>query len=286
MTEKTDDLNSKVARWIKEQGYPLEMAVAKAFRREGFMIIQSEFYDDPETGKSREIDVCAWKQREIHDILVRVNFCIECKLAKDKPWVIFTSSDTRLADTASIVQRSASTLGHALLESIYRRNDIQKLSIFLLPKRPGYGLTQAFISGEDIPYAAFMTAAKAAVAESKNDNEGAHYQGPICGISFPVVVIDGRLFECYLNDSGEVTTEEIQIGTLISRSHIIGMPHTIVQIVTLPAIDDFLYGAREISLALFERCEDELVELSNKIPEDAPRWPKRILLKPSPAKKG
>lgn len=248
------------------------MIVAHAFRRVGFRTIQSEYYKDPETGKSREIDVSASMQRFVHDILTRVRFCVECKLARDRPWIMFTSSDIMLADPARVVQRPASTLGYALLESICRRKDIQNLPNFLVPERPGYGLTQAFTSGQDVPYAAIMAAAKATIAEAEDADRGSRSQGPICEILFPVVVIDGTLFECYLDEADEVITEEIRIGTLVWRSPVVGMPHTIVQVVTLPAFEDFVEGAGRTSFALLETCEEELVELSKTIPEEAPRW--------------
>ena len=47
----------KVRNWLETQGYTLEMRAASAFRAIGFDVRQSSHYDDPETGKSREIDV-------------------------------------------------------------------------------------------------------------------------------------------------------------------------------------------------------------------------------------
>lgn len=264
MSEKAEDLNSGLAKWLKEQGYPLEMTVARAFRKVGFHIIQSEYYDDPETGKHREIDVSSSIQKRMNNFLGRVGFCVECKLAKDKPWIIFTSLEIQLADPARIVQRVASSLGHVLLNRVCEHEDIQDLPMFCIPQRPGYGLTQAFTDNEDIPYSAVMAAAKAAFAQAKSADEAA-FMKPVCEILFPVVVIDGKLFECYLDSSGEVITGEICTGTLVWRSPVIGMPHTIVHIVTLPVIDSFVQEARETSVALLKVCGSEQAELSKSI---------------------
>lgn len=283
MSKNRSELSKRLSKWLEREGYPLEMMVAQTFRRAGFVTIQSEFYDDPETGKSREIDVSAWMQRELHDILVRVQFCIECKLSKDKPWVMFTSSDIRLADPARISQRAASILGLALLVSISQREDICNLPVFQIPERPGYALTQAFSTGHDVPYTAVISAAKASLAEAKDANRWSRTVGPACEIVFPVVVIDGLLFECYLKEAGEVVVEEIEAGTLVWRSPVVGMPHTIVQVVTLPAIGNFVREAFETSYALLEKCENEILELSKKIPADAPRYESSRMNKPNQA---
>lgn len=265
MTDKNSDLKKRIVKWLDEQGYPLEMAVARAFRRAGFRTIQSEYYKDSETGKPREIDVSAFIDSYAGDagnVLMRIHFCVECKLAKDKPWVMFTSADLVLSDIARVVQRAASDLGHDLLRTICRREDIQNLPAFLLPERPGYGLAQAFAGGQDVPYSAIMGAAKAAIAEVKESNSYSP-DFPICEISFPVVVVDGKLFECFLGHAGKVIIEEIKAGTILWRSPIVGMPHTIVQVVTLPAVDDFLKGAKETSFALFA-CQREMKNLLKK----------------------
>ena len=52
-----NDLEKRVADWLKTQGYPLEMRVASALREVGFDVSQSEYYNDPDTQTSREIDV-------------------------------------------------------------------------------------------------------------------------------------------------------------------------------------------------------------------------------------
>jgi len=243
------------------------MLTARAFRKLHFHAIQADYYDDPETGKPREIDVSASMQTETNDTLFVVRFCIECKLARDKPWVIFTSSDIKLADPARIVQRAASSLGHALLENIHKLEDIRNLPVFLIPERPGYGLTQSFTNGQDTPYAAIMSAAKAAIAEANDADRFSKLVAPVCAIVFPVVVIDGLLLECYLDERNQMMVEEVQRGILVWRSQIVGMPHTIVHVITLQALDDFVHEAEKTSLALLLTCDKELAEIVKSLPK-------------------
>jgi hypothetical protein len=256
VNEKADDLNIKLAKWLKEQGYPLEMTVARAFRRAGLNIVQSEYYYDPETGKAREIDVFAFMQKRMDSFLGRIGFCVECKLAKDKPWIIFTSLEMQLADPARIVQRAASSLGFVLLRHVCNREDIWELPLFRIPERPGYGLTQAFTDNKDVPFSSVMAAGKAAAALARRFDRYAN-KDRTCEIAFPVVVISGKLYECYLDKANEIVISEIQSGTLVWRDPVIGMPNTIVHIVTSPEIDTFVREARDSASAILEVCEQE-----------------------------
>jgi hypothetical protein len=53
------ELKTKVEEWISKEGYPLEMQVAQIFQEAGYSVTQSDYYEDFETGKHREIDVTA-----------------------------------------------------------------------------------------------------------------------------------------------------------------------------------------------------------------------------------
>jgi hypothetical protein len=73
----------KVKEWLEKQGFLLEMKTAAAFRDAGFEVRQSSHYVDPDTGKSREIDVLARDPDFLG--IVDIQFTIECKASK-KPW--------------------------------------------------------------------------------------------------------------------------------------------------------------------------------------------------------
>jgi len=244
-------LEKRVAEWLRSGGYPLEMQVAAAFRKSGFRTIQSEFYDDPDSGKLREIDIDASVQREIADTLVRVSFSVECKVSRDKPWVLFTTGDALLAEPATVAQRAATPLGQRFLYGLAWQKRIQRLPLFALPPRPSYGLTQAF-GGEDRAYEAMMGAAKAAAASVQ---KSASWHG-LCEIAFPLVVLDGRLFEAFLVGDGSTETRETASGTLVWRQQIVGMPHTIIAITTLANLDAFLGQAVETADALLKAADD------------------------------
>src|SRR2546427_333259 len=75
--------------WLAQEGYPTEMKAAALLRAAGFEVHQGRHYVDPDTGKSREIDLVC-KADDPHGI-ASVNLVAECK-ASAKPWVVFTSA--------------------------------------------------------------------------------------------------------------------------------------------------------------------------------------------------
>ena len=84
-------LESQIEKWIKEEGYPLEMRVKKKFSdKTDFDLRHSWYYQDPESDTSREIDIVCTATDAYG--LSELNFVLECK-GTSKPWVLFTSED-------------------------------------------------------------------------------------------------------------------------------------------------------------------------------------------------
>ena len=250
-----EPIEVKLTKWLETQGYPLEMQVASALQVAGFRISQSDYYRDPETRASREIDLVAVQQRVFDDLLFRVTFTVECKTSRDKPWILFTSSRAGLAEPALVVQRAASPLGSTYLAQLVNDHDIAILPSFQIGDRPGYGLTQAFTSGQDVAYAAISTAAKAAFARTRRPPSRRPPSFGICEIAFPTIVIDGRLFEYYLTTEGQRIIAEIPQGTLLWRNPLVGMPHTIIHICTLGGLSSFVDGAKHTAGALLNAAD-------------------------------
>src|SRR5258708_1417641 len=150
------DLKNAVEAWLAKQGFPLEMTVAAEFRKAGFSVIQSDFYEDPTTKTQREIDVVAHLQTYVAQQLIRISFVVECKVSRDKPWVLFTSDSAALAEPASVAQRAASMFGRQFLFELCHSTHIQNLPFFRQPARPGYALVQALrdAGAKDLSYEA------------------------------------------------------------------------------------------------------------------------------------
>jgi len=246
----TGELQGKIRAWLDEQGYPLEMRVARTFRRAGFRVLQSDYYRDSETEAFRELDVVASLDHRIDDLHLRIQFIIECKSSRSKPWLMFCSRDATLAPTARVVQRTASKVGSKALTRLAQRKEIQELALFQIVEPPAYGATQAFTTGSDIVYSALTGVGNAVSARARELDNLRSSRNRFCIILFPVVVVEGRLFSCVLENDASIAIAEAQRGTLLWRNPVAGEPHTIVSILTERAVRDFadcsIDGARKL----------------------------------------
>lgn len=271
MSAEKKKIEEKIKEWLETQGYPLEMLVSRHFQERGFRVIQSEYYIDPESGDSREIDVLVYDQIEIGEVLLRLSLIIECKTAKDKPWILFASNRISLSDRARVAQRAASDFGRRLLVELCQREDIQDTAIFKISGLPAYGITQAFTTGHDICHAAVTSVAKATLAEALESDQSSGKK--IWQILFPVLVIDGRLFCVHLSDVSEVQVSEVDSGLLLWRNPIVEMPHTIIHVLTLQGLEQFLIDVSESFSKIFRICETELKDVIEKLVDEANRPP-------------
>lgn len=258
------EIESKIRDWLDQQGYPLEMRVASAFRRSGFRVFQSDYYSDPATGVPREIDVVAYMDRRLSGLLVRVKFLIECKSSKSKPWLMFCAADQGLAEPARVAQRSASEIGSEALLKLAQRKNIQACGLFNVCVPPAYGLTQAFTSGTDVCYAASTTAAAAAAAAAIEAEKYSKSVSPICVLAFPVIVVEGRLFSCVLQDNGSIAVTESQRGTLLWRNSLAGEPHTIITVLTDSDVPKYASQSASAIKQFLGSCEKEMMAALHK----------------------
>jgi hypothetical protein len=246
MTKHGHDLKTKIAGWLETKGYPLEMAVARAFRERPFRVHQSHFFIDPKTSKNREIDVLVSRQGDIDGRIIRIVFVIECKKSRDKPWVVFTDSSTHLADSSRVCQRAASPFGKKLLAAFAMDPLLAETGIFGIPKRSGYAVTTALgddkEDGKDRAYYAISSVAMATSALTK-----LLHQTPLAAVFFPIVVLDGHLFDCHLGHDSETVVEELSKVVLLWRNPMMSMPHTIIHLVTLSELNGLVDDADKIA---------------------------------------
>jgi len=233
------ELESKIIKWLDEQGYPLEMQIARILKQVGFSVSMGDIYDDFETGTSREIDVTAakWITGDLWNI--QICFRIECKLSRDKPWVVFTAKKMPEYSVGSLICSNFyreflfETLADPLWkQKLFERQLFRKIYI-------GHGITRALSEGVDVPYKAVMSAVKSALAkELEIDNipkgrmEGSQYV-----IVIPVVVFDGELFEVKLDDNGEMDITHVSQSVINWK--MTPTRESLVSIVTLEGFDEF-----------------------------------------------
>jgi hypothetical protein len=243
MSKPQASVEEKIAEWLHTQGYPLEMAVASTLRQH-FVVTQSDYYLDPDTGKYRETDVVATAIRQLTQRPLRyfrITFTFECKTSEDKPWILFTGGKTPdLLDR--IKERAASVGGRQILAALADDSRAQGLSIFDIDSPPAYGFTQAFTSGQDRAYESVMSAAKAAAAMVDQADRFEPFHRSYALIALPVVVLRGGLFAASLSKDGGLSVAKISEGTLLWRNPIVSRSHTIVKVVTAETLGS--YAAR------------------------------------------
>ncbi len=214
-------VKDQVEAWIKSEGFALEMRVAKMFQASCAVVDQSQYYMDPTTDKMREIDVVARHIALIGGAMVEFIFVVECKSSKDKPWVLFTHEGPRSFNvTLATHNRLATTLGDVLLLELSTLNAVQVNFLFRQPTRIAHGVTCAFQNNKDVAYAAVqgaLSAATSVVDHSEQPKQGLSERKAI-QIVWPVVVVDGLLFESYLTDQGKVVVGEVDLGALLQLS--------------------------------------------------------------------
>lgn len=238
-TEDNQDLSTKVKNWVEEQGYSLEMRVAKRFQENGFKVSQFDHFVDQESHSVRPVDVVAIISKDFGNSRVDIKLFVECKYsAKDKPWVIVVTSDKfdkhaffsrtlngKHPSNWSKVESLQGRLTAKLIQNIERNGSLD----FFLIKKPGYVVAEAFKSQGDHAYEAIMQISKCVEAHDSEAEEfyketvqtweqllenqiSPSQSGLFCSIAFPVVVINGQLFESYLSEDNVVDVSEIESG--------------------------------------------------------------------------
>jgi hypothetical protein len=270
-----NELEEKIDKWINENGYPLEMYTARFFQQIDYIVNQSEIYDDPESGKPREIDVVAYKNRYRNGYqnadegesgaTITTGCCIECKTSHDKPWIIF-SNDNPFGQTFSFFFQSTK-FGCQFHNSIDGQSEkfsqVHGLNS-IYPAHCGYAITQAFTNGADVPYQAVFSAVKATIATVQNQSLIHPFWGAALPFYFPIVVLDGRLFDCYLNDENNTEIVEIDYGTLWWNIPLPGHSPIVVQIYTKKGLGKISSWLEKVGLAL-AGCDQQLIEIGKEI---------------------
>lgn len=268
------DLSTKLTEWMHKEGFPFEMRVARAFQKAGFLVTQSDYYDDPDTKTRREIDVVAMFHTSLKDVILRVEFVIECKTSKNKPWLLFCGEQEESESPAWVANRCASKMGQKVLHNLAHSKDLQKLALFRLRPPVGYGLKQAFSNeSRDVAYTAMSGIGSASKARSLYWNDHPH-KDRIVEFIFPVIAIDGRLFECHLSEKEDIDVSEISSATLRWRNPITSVLHTLIDVQTSVSIDGFasesFQAAKKMifdySTAIIEARENRVRAFSRKRP--------------------
>jgi hypothetical protein len=248
--EQSTSSQESVESWLANEGYPLEYYAADIFRSAGFRVSQGMHVRGAGDEKPREIDALASRDIKAGTGLIRCSNVIECKWAGDKPWVIFTSPTSQMANSAVIAQSIANELADALLWMIADHQKVLKLCLFDAPEAPGFGGRQAH-NKNDLFYSTMASVTSAAVAWSETYSrpsrpEKSDQDLEYAVISFPIILIEGLLYEAQYDSTAErLITKSVDRV----RCHWRGAPswpfHATVDIVTRAGLPAFVKQRRK-----------------------------------------
>jgi hypothetical protein len=248
------DPEVEVWKWLEKQGYPLEMAVAQEFRRAGFAVSQSSYYQDQQSHEWREIDVIAstMLKRSGSDIeFMRLALAISCK-APPRPWVLFCHPSADSEATPIGIARSIPNTDGGFRLLAYGATDEHRSGMYpallKIPERIGHGLAVVSDKNRDLAYEGYVSAVKAAVDQVPQPED--EDDDPRAFFALPVLVVSGPLFHAYLNESGEMQLEPADYGWLIWRQPVMTQRQTLVWVVTAPTVAGFADNAVELFATL------------------------------------
>ena len=232
MTDR--DIEEKLRAWFNKTGFPLEIETARSFFSQKFGVEHSAVYEDPETQKSREIDVLAYR-RDATGVFSTL-FPIECK-STDKPWVVLTnrSQYSRYGGLwiAAMSAKAREFMGSEVEEYISIYTDT------FGPFAGGFSLKQAFSGETDQAYMACISALKAAKSLAAEDSNGITF-------AFPTLVVNAPIFE-YHEQDGEQIFSEVSESSLYFSAHIKEYSRAIIRIVSKGALGDYSQRCRTLS---------------------------------------
>lgn len=242
---------------MNDEGYPLEYFVAHSFLRHGFQISQGDYTHDG-ISERREVDVAAYRTRKAGGGFVRLYNIVECKWTRDKPWVVMTSPTHRMTSSAIIAQALASRGGNAAMWVNSGNTALKGLKLFESPSPAGFGGRQSLSKGQDKFYDSLRSVTSVSIATANQYNPQILFEFPeACTVVFPMVVIDGDLFEArYDPEADKLDVEPVAH----SRCHWRGSDHspfwTTVDIVTKEGLEDFVAQRRsDFDVVMAAVCE-------------------------------
>lgn len=247
---------------MNKTGFPLEMKTALSFRNHNFDVYQSHCYNDFESDKSREVDVLAIHIDPSSTGIIDVSYVMECKASK-KPWVVLkgevlSDSYHRLNSFCITSDKGREAFVNKLLDG-----ELEHIRDFTETSRyAGYDFRQAMGGDHDPAYSAAIGVIKASL--SYVHERTCNVSDKLC-FCFPVIVVDSPLFECSLNELGELELKEVQRSCFNFSSYHPEVVSTTITVITKSELDNFSEEAEKIAVSIRKEFAKQESELFNKL---------------------
>lgn len=243
------DLKTKIKEDLLKSGFPLELEISRKLEDREWNVLQNEYISEEEKDQEYEIDILGIKmfEKDINGTKFKLfpKLIIECKKAEKHPWVFFTR-EKQAVDKPHRLIKQVSNFGvnrpfrlpnHKFYYDFdYLGNEIDFIGLNTFSwKTKATSYCQAFRdpNKENQVYKAIRSLLRN-LRIIKNKQNKSLSQGQwseiILEIYFPIIVLDGNLFEGYL-DKEELEINEIDYIPLVINSGENDLQRVLVQIV-------------------------------------------------------
>lgn len=224
-----ESLDNKILKWINKGGFPLELKAIKILKNIGYSIGQSINYLDSQTNNPREIDIMAYKYYKLNNTWLTITLTIECKYSPDKPWIGFSSIDNRFDIKDTIVHRFSNKVGKDYLNELVNDDLVKSLLLFKTEDLRCFNVTRAFSDNLDMAYSATTSVINATQAFVNKANKLKR----IIRIFFPIVLVDGLIYNCFLNEQDEIEIKKEGMLKLITTNSFESKSFNFIDIISL-----------------------------------------------------
>jgi len=262
---------------INKTGFVTELKVASACHSNGWHVSHSSSYEDYDQSKSREIDIVAtsnYKDEEAN-LYTEFHLVIEVKSISKNPWVVFTTPHYFKGMGWRILHSgwNYTTKKWALLKG----DHISEYCPFVAKDRIGKAFHEAFKKPNENSkiFESILSACKASFY--LKDNHGIEpfkeefnpEKSVEIHFYIPMIVLDGILFEAYLDEGDIVVSEQDWIPVEYSysaRSYRVDSSETTFfpAIVCFNHVNSFLKQLNEWVKHCNEGFSSELVNIKSK----------------------
>ncbi|RHW38166.1 hypothetical protein D1B31_15460 [Neobacillus notoginsengisoli] len=206
------DIKEKLLKDIKKTGYPFELTLHNKLIKNDWKVIANAYYIDKDEKKGREIDFIASNHisEYINGELLEIAFylIIEVKKATDKPWVIFTVKNRdRFSKLLPLKLNYTETVFEIQGQGIYsafHKNGTKVHDSW------GKSFYEGFSGngGRDDIYKALSGSVKALIHFKETNSYSDFFTERLISYYEPIVVIEGQLFESWLDNNEEIQIKE------------------------------------------------------------------------------
>ncbi len=254
-------LETKIIDDIRKTGFPSEIIAGDILEKDGREVFYNVYYLDLDENKGREIDIIASTPKFNNTPSIYIEHTLVCSVKKtSKPWIVFTTNDVGFDQPAW--SRIYMSLGCDA--KMLSARDFDKRSTIKDFTRFGRSYYIAFKGTNTEIFDALCSSVKASearrlLAMKWLDEEGAIGNNIIdFRLYEPLVILNGRLFEAYLDVEDKLTIQEvnhipISFGYLSNQyKHSEEFLDYVVEIVTIDKLSDLLVNKEKWLNSLME----------------------------------